>query len=271
MRTKRLGVIAAAVAVAAGGTGVAIAATSNGPRDEEQAVIDDAAKRLDVTPGKLRSALTEAQDAQLDQAVKDGGLTQKQADAIKARRKAEGHVLGGVGGGELRPGGPAGKGFGRHRFGGPGGPMGGPGGAFGLFRGAVGDELSKALGVSQAELRRQLRAGKSIADVAKAQGKSLDGVKATLKAAAKTRLDKAVADKDLTQAQADAIARHVDEALTRLGDAMPEWRGHRRDHDGPGRPGRPGGLGGPGFGPPPPPDMRPGAEPAPPAVPGRPS
>ena len=47
------------------------AAATTGEKDE-QAVLSDAAKRLGVSPGDLESALGKAEDAQLDQAVKDG-------------------------------------------------------------------------------------------------------------------------------------------------------------------------------------------------------
>jgi hypothetical protein len=218
MRPRRIAALALTGALLAGGTGAAIAAvTKDDGKKAEQAVLDDAAKRLNIAPETLRSALSAAQDAQLDQAVKDGKLTQKQADAIKERLKQSGRVLGG---GPLGPGG----------FGGRGGHGFGPG--FGPHHGAAGaifPDLAKALGVSKAELRKQLQDGKSIADVAKAQGKSLDDVRAAIKADAKTQTDKAVTDGDLTQAQADELLSHLDEALTHLGDARPMFghRGHR--------------------------------------------
>jgi methylphosphotriester-DNA--protein-cysteine methyltransferase len=196
-------------ALLAGGTAAAIAAvTKDSGKQREQAVLDDAAKRLNVSPQQLRDALSAAQDAQIDQAVKDGKLTQKQADAIKAARKQSGRVLGG---------GPE-RGFGHHGF--------GPGhGA----AGAIFPDLAKALGVTKSELRTQLQAGKSIADIAKAQGKTLDEVRASLKAGAKTAADKAVKDSDITQAQADELLAHLDDALTHLGEAGPRlhFRGHR--------------------------------------------
>src|SRR5690349_1255091 len=83
-------------------------------------------------------------------------------------------------------------------------------------------DLAKALGISDQQLRTQLRDGKSIADIAKAQGKSLDDVRASLKADATTALDKAVKNGDLTQKQADELASHLDEALSHLGDARPK-------------------------------------------------
>jgi len=234
MGARRIAVIALTGALVAGGTGAAIAAvTGDDGKKTEQAVLDDAAKRLNVTPEKLRDALAAAQDAQVDQAVKDGKLTQKQADAIKTARKRSGHVLGPLGAG---PG---------KRFFGPGpGPGGhGPHGfAFG-FGGPLIDELADTLGTTPTKLFAQLRAGKSIADVAKANGKSLDDVRSALKATVKTRLDKAVASDDLTQKQADAILGRVDEQLKDLvSGRMPGPHGHRR-----------------GFGKPPAGAIRPGA------------
>jgi polyhydroxyalkanoate synthesis regulator phasin len=215
MSPRRIAALAVSSALVAGGTGVAIAAVSS--KDDrakaETSILEDAAKRLDVTPEKLRDALAAAQDAQVDKAVKDGKLTQEQADAIKARRKQSGRVLGG---------GPLG---GPHPVG-PGGPLGGPGPRFGPpghgfgerpFGGAVGLELAKALGVTRAELGEQLRAGKSIADIAKAQGKSLSDVRTALKAAAKAQLDQAVKDGKLTQERADKLRAHIDDGIDRLG------------------------------------------------------
>src|SRR4051795_11031045 len=93
-RARRVAIAAAGLAVVAGG-GVAIAATTgSSPKEREQAVLDDAAGRLRTTPDKLRDALSAAEDAQLDAAVKAGELTQEQADAIKARRSQSGLVLG---------------------------------------------------------------------------------------------------------------------------------------------------------------------------------
>ena len=239
MSARRIAALALTGALLAGGTGAAIAAvTKDDGKKAELAVLDDAAKRLNVTPDQLRSALSEAQDAQLDQAVKDGDLTQKQADAIKARRKQSGSVLG--------PLGPGGPGFGHRRdfgpaFGGPG--FGGPGfgGPHHGPAGAIFPDIAKALGITREQLRTQLRDGRSIADIAKAQGKSLDDVRAALKADAKTAADKAVKDGDITQKQADELLSHLDKALSHLGDARPRFR-HFRGHRGGG----------------PVPDMRPG-------------
>jgi uncharacterized protein (DUF433 family) len=221
MRARRLAALALSGALVAGGTGVAIAAvTKDDAKKSEQAVLDDAAQRLDVTPQKLRDALSAAQDAQLDQSVKDGDLTQKQADAIKAARKASGTVLGpGLRGGPGRHGGP-GKvlklrgGPGLHRFG---------------VRGDLFDDIAKALGTTKEKVIEQLRDGKSVADILKANGKSVADVRAAVKAAMKTRLDKAVKDGDLTRKQADEILDNVDQKVAAIGSGKGlRLRGDRR-------------------------------------------
>src|SRR6185369_12368677 len=117
----------------------------------------------------LRNALGAAEDAQLDQAVKDGKLTQAQADAIKKAREQSGTVLGGPGAGG-RPGGP-GFGFGLR---------GGPGFGLKLDKGGALDAAAGALGLKLDDLVSKLRAGQSIADIAKADNKSLDDVKAAM-------------------------------------------------------------------------------------------
>ena len=199
MRARRIAVIAVAGALVAGGAGAAIGATQNDKAKEAEAkILADAAERLDTTPEKLRDALGAAEDAQLDQAVKDGDLTQEQADAIKKRRQESGRVLG-------LPGGHHGPGMrGLHH--GPGGPRGGP-----IL------DVAKALGITERQLFNRLRDGKSIADIAKAEGKSLADVKAAVRSAAKKRLDAAVADGRLTRTQADEMLSHLDEMIESLG------------------------------------------------------
>jgi len=217
MRTRRVAIAAAGLAVAAGG-GVAIAATTGStPKEREQAVLDDAAGRLGTTADKLRDALGAAEDAQLDAAVKAGEITQDQADAIKARRAQSGLVLGDEG----EHGFDHGFGF-RHDAG---------------ATDAALDAAAKALNLDRDQLLTRLRGGTSLADVAKAQNVSIDDVRAAARAAAKAELDKAVSAGDLTQAQAD-------EELTEIVDRIEQLRGGF--FFGPGRGPGPG-PGGPGF------------------------
>ena len=211
MKPRRIAALALSGALIAGGAGAAIAAVTKGDANKtEQAILDDAAKRLNVTPEKLRDALSAAQDAQLDQAVKDGDLTQKQADAIKEARKDSGRVLAGPG----LLGGPGPHGV-LKLHGGPG-PLGkGLGVRFELF-----EDLAKALGTTEQKLKAQLRDGKSVADVAKANGKTLADVRSAVRAAMKTRLDRAVADGDLTRRQADHMLDRISQRITAIGSAQ---------------------------------------------------
>ena len=69
------------------------------------------------------------------------------------------------------------------------------------------------LGLSQAQLRVQLQSGKSLADVATAQGKPVSGVKATILAAMTSRIN---ASTTLTAGQKAAMLGHMKSHL----DAM---------------------------------------------------
>lgn len=150
--TRPLALGAVGVLAVAGG-GIAYAATSAGnPRD---ALLDDAAQRLNVSPDKLRSALQGAFGDQLDQAVKAGKLTQQQADQIKQRMQQRGGLP------------PLGGGPHVMRFG------------FGPGRGPRAGLKAAAdyLGLTPAKLRQELQGGKSLADVAKAtSGMSVSGL-----------------------------------------------------------------------------------------------
>jgi hypothetical protein len=221
---RRVAVGVTGLAVAAGG-GIAFAATqSTSPQQERKAFLQDAATRLNTTPDKLESALKAAAKARVDQAVADGRLTRAQGDEIKQRiEQGGGAPFLGPGKGGPGPGAP---GFG------PGGPGFDHGG--GPFGGL--DAAASYLGLSEDKLFEQLRAGKSLADVAKAQGKSVDGLKSALSDAAGKRLDEAVKDKHLTQAQADRIKQkldsHLDDLIAGKRPARPRFeRGER--HRGP--------------------------------------
>jgi hypothetical protein len=61
------------------------------------------------------------------------------------------------------------------------------------------------LGLSRTDLRTQLASGQTLAQIAKAQGKSVDGLVAAMVAAAKRALDTAVGNGYLTQQQAAAV------------------------------------------------------------------
>jgi hypothetical protein len=222
MKVKRYVLVSAAVLAAGAGGGAAIAASGgDDPQKTEQSILDDAAKRLNVTPDALRSALGAAEDSQLDQAVKDGKLTQAQADAIKADRKQDGSVLGGPG-----AGGP---------HGGPGGHPGfgaGPGLRFKIGPGGAIDAAASALGLKRDDLVTKLRDGKSIADVAKDQGKSLDDVKKAITDGVTKELDQAVTDKKLTSDQRDKVLKELGDHLDDLVSRTPPQGAPRFGKDG---------------------------------------
>lgn len=86
----------------------------------------------------------------------------------------------------------------------------------------VGDAIAVArdyLGISQADLTKALREGKSLGDVANATaGKSRDGLVAQLTTAANARIDKAVTDGKVTADAATALKAQVGSAVTALVD-----------------------------------------------------
>lgn len=211
MSKKRQHLIAAAaLAVAlAIGVGAALAGGGLGFGNDRQAFLDNAAKRLGVTSAQLKAALQGAYDDRLDAAVAKGTITQDEADALKQRAKDDGlPLLGGRRGGF----GPEGH---------------GPGG-FGHQRPALA-AAATYLGVTEAELRTDLRSGKTLAQLAKDKGKSVDGLKQALSAAAKAKLDAAVKAGRLTQTQADELSKRLTEHLD---DLVNGSRGPRGDHDG---------------------------------------
>ena len=188
----------AAAAFAVAGAGGAIAATDAlSPEDRSRAVIDDAAKELGVEPSALSEALKHALENRIDEAVEAGRITEEQGKALKERIDSADVplVLGGLSPGE------------RHGL--------GPGpGHFGFFT-----ELETAasyLGLGEDELRDVLADGKSLADVAKDEGKSVNGLVNALVADAEKRIDAAVEDGRLTQEQAIELKQDLRERVTGL-------------------------------------------------------
>jgi hypothetical protein len=207
---RKLAVGAVGLAVFAGAGGAYAAGQSGGttktplkPADfkvEEKAFLDDLAKRLNVTRDQLDAAIKGAAEARIDAAVAAGKLTKEQGDQLK---KGLANGVPGLGAGPLiGPRGPHG----------PGGP--GPGGGRGFGFGFGLDGAADYLGLTEDQLRDQLESGKSLADVTKAtSGKTVEGLKAALKAQVTARLAEAVKDKHLTQEQADKIASELDQHL----------------------------------------------------------
>jgi hypothetical protein len=204
-RKRLVTALAAVTAVAAGSVGAIAATRGDDPKTAEETILADAAKRLEVSPAKLRAALLAAQNAQLDRAVKEGFLTKREADAMKRRRERHGSVLGVAAAPHLL--GPL-RGHPRRRFGPPFGPP------------LVLDAAAKALGISRAELRSELRKGRTLSAIAKARGKTLADVRKAMRAAVARQLDREVKAGRLTDRQRDAMLDHLSLHLAPAG----KWR-----------------------------------------------
>jgi hypothetical protein len=210
-------VIAGAVAgLAVAGGGAAVAANQLGsPKQESQAVLNDAAKQLGVEPSALSAALKKALENRVDDAVAAGRLTKAQGDELKQRIESGDMPL-----------------------------FGGPGPAFhhhGPFGGL--DAAATYLGLTDAQLRTQLESGKSLADVAKAQSKTVDGLVQAMVDAAKKKLDAAVAAGRLTQSRADSILSELKSHTADFVNGTPPRFGFRHFRGGP----PPGGFDGSGI------------------------
>ena len=212
-RNLVIGGAALAVAAFAGG---AYAATQNSGPTSRQAFLNDVAKRLHVSPQELSSALNGAFQDQLQAAVQNGRLTQAQANALEQRLKQKGTAVPAVPFGYFGFG-PRGLGP-RAQVVPPGGTPGAPPPRFpgkplrpfGMFAGPGAlDAAATFLGLTDAQLFQQLSSGKSLADIANAQHKSVSGLEQAMTAAAKTKLDKLVANKTITATQEQKLLNRL--------------------------------------------------------------
>jgi polyhydroxyalkanoate synthesis regulator phasin len=209
-KSTRTKVIAGAVAgVALAGGGAAIAATQLGsPKAESQAVINDAAKQLGVTPSALSDALKKALSDRVDAAVAAGRITKEQGDELKARIQSGEFPLF----------------FGHPGFGHPG-PFGGL------------DTTATYLGLTEDQVISQLQSGKTLAEIAQAQGKSVDGLIQAMTGAVQKRLDAAVAAGRITKEQEQSALADIKQRITDLVNGkMPVFRHRHPDGDFHGRP-----------------------------------
>lgn len=207
LNSKRALVAASALSLVVGAGG-AIAASKGSPTRGD-GFLARVASHLGISTQKLEDATKAAAIDQVDADLKAGRITKAQADALKAQIEK--------GGVPLFFGGP-------HRFGGPGHHM-----LFGPH-----DHLSSAadyLGLSVPQLLRKLMSGQSLADVAKAQHKSVDGLKQAILDGAKKDLDQAVQDGYLTEAQAkeklSALESKIDDIVN---GTFPGPEGRREFH-----------------------------------------
>jgi hypothetical protein len=189
LRRKRTVAAGAAALLAIAGGGAAVAATDNGsPKQESQAVVDDAAEQLGISSARLSDALKQALENRVDAEVAAGRLTKAQGDELKQRIEAGDVPLIAVG----------------------------PPRTFHHFGGPWLEAAASYLGVTDAQLQASLRSGKSLAEIATADGKSVDDLVAAMVADAKKHLAADVAAGRLSKAQQQDILSTLEQHITDL-------------------------------------------------------
>src|SRR3989442_3165704 len=98
------GLAAVIIGVAAVEAAPSPSPSANGSKNYAQVFVDKLAGILHLTPTQTQDALKQAELQTVDQMLKDGQITQQQADALKAKITA-GQGLGPIGGFGLRHGG----------------------------------------------------------------------------------------------------------------------------------------------------------------------
>ena len=103
------------------------------------------------------------------------------------------------------------------------------------------EDVATYLDLKPAELVTQLRSGKSLADIATAQGKTVDGLKTAITDAATKQLDAAVTAGKLTKDQETkmlaGLAKHIDDLVNGVhkpggfgfGHGHGGWKGDEKD------------------------------------------
>jgi len=200
---KRVLVAASALSLAVGAGGAIAAEKASSPNG--QSFLSRVAGHLGISTQKLEDATKAAAIDQVDADLKAGKITKAQADELKARIQQ--------GNAPFLFGGP-------HRFGGPGRLHHAP---FGHLSAAA-----DYLGLTVPALLQKLSSGQSLAEVAKAQDKSVDGLKKAMVADAEERLDQAVKNGMLTEAQAKEA---LSEIQARIDDLVNGNLRFRERHD----------------------------------------
>jgi hypothetical protein len=181
----------AVVAFAQGSTG-----TTGGPFNFYERFRTTLAGILGISVDQYNSAVTQARDQTLSDAVTEGWLTQNQADQMKQRMENAPDGM---------PGG--GMGFG---FGGRGHGMGGGGANLVSI-------AADKLGMTEADLRTALQGGKTIAALAQEKGVDTQTIVDAYIAKVSENLTQAVTDGRMTQKMADAL---VEQARTQVTDQL---------------------------------------------------
>jgi hypothetical protein len=214
--SKRTLAVAAALAVAVGAGGAIAASKGTTSRDGFLARV---AGHLGISTQKLEDATKAAAIDQVDADLKAGRITKAMADELKARIKT----------GEIPfLAGPPRFGEGHRGF-------------RGFHHGGHLSAAADYLGLTVPTLLQRLSGGKSLADVAKAQDKSVDGLEQAMVADAQKNLDQAVKDGMLTEAQAREMLSRLKSRIDDIVAGTFRGPGERREFRW--RGGHPGGAG----------------------------
>jgi len=200
-----LAIVLAGAVLVGGGIGLVAA---QGEDDPVQTFLGRVADKLGIGEDELRSAMTEAEQDAVDERVAKGKLTEEQGERIKERIQEEGLL------------GPA-------------------------IRDAIGERVRQGarqhaqrltteaaatvLGMEPEELLDQLKDGKTPAEVAEAQGMTVDEFKTALLAQVQQELDALVAEEKLTEEQAETMYGGIEENIDRIVNAQPGPSGPRFD------------------------------------------
>ena len=179
--------------------------------------IADVAVERGVALETIENAIIEQMSEKLAEKVANGDLTQEEADErlAQASERVSTRLTQPFDGN------------------GPHGRAGRRGGAFAQGMSVITEQL----GMTRDELRAELQAGKSIADVAAEQGVALETIEDAIIDQMSEKLAEKVANGDLTQEEAD---QRLEEARQRIQERLSQPGGQR----GEGRPGGPRGQGG---------------------------
>jgi uncharacterized protein YidB (DUF937 family) len=162
------------------------------------------ASNLGKSQSQVQKAISDAINQTIDDAVKNGNLTQSQANSIKARAgsSTNGAQCAGLRGlpGVIGRAGGFGPGFGGARF-------------------NELNEVAKALGITTAELQQDLQSGKTVQQLASAQGMDETAFRSKLASVTKADLDQQVKSGTITQNQENAILQRIQNG------PLPLWNG----------------------------------------------
>lgn len=212
--------IAAALALSVIAVGGAVGATKLTPEQESEAIINDAAEQLGVQPSELSNALKQALKNRVDAAVRAGRLSEEEGQRLKEQIDENEMPFFGLG-----------PKLDRHHD----GPFHGP---------AKLEGAAEYLGMTEAQLLEALEDGKTLAQVARDRGKSVEGLVDKLAEYAEQKLSNAVEEGRLTEAEKNEMLEGLRARLRDMVNgrfpAHPGPSFHRERVEAPGAPFSPG-------------------------------